>query len=29
RYGDTADLARASGEKTEQGMLVAGLRFWF
>lgn len=29
RYGDTADLACASGEKAEQGMLVAGLRFWF
>lgn len=29
QYGDTADLTRASGGKTEDGMLVAGIRFWF
>ncbi|MCK0153706.1 copper resistance protein B [Alcanivorax sp. S6407] len=29
QYGDTADFTRASGGKTEEGMLVAGIRFWF
>jgi copper resistance protein B len=28
-YGDTADIAQANGEKTEQGIIVAGLRIWF
>jgi len=28
-YGDTADIAQANGEKTEQGIIVAGLRVWF
>ncbi|MZR64489.1 copper resistance protein B [Alcanivorax sp. DP30] len=29
QYGDTADLTRASGGKTEEGMFVAGVRLWF
>ncbi|MCG8392853.1 MAG: copper resistance protein B [Pseudomonadales bacterium] len=29
QYGDTADKSRARGEKTEEGIVVAGLRFWF
>ncbi len=29
QYGDTADLTRNAGGKTEEGMLVAGIRFWF
>lgn len=29
QYGDTADLTRAAGGKTEEGSVVAGIRFWF
>ena len=29
RFGETADLARASGEKTRSTRYVAGVRFWF
>ena len=29
KYGATADLARAAGERTEESRWVAGLRFWF
>lgn len=28
-FGDTADLAREEGEKTEQGQWVIGIRAWF
>lgn len=29
RFGQTADLARASGEPTRSTRYVAGVRFWF
>ncbi|WP_231883963.1 copper resistance protein B, partial [Alcanivorax sp. HI0044] len=29
QYGDTADMTRAAGGKTEEGTVVAGIRFWF
>ena len=29
KYGGTANYARAAGEATEEGRLVAGARFWF
>ncbi len=29
QYGDTADFTRAAGGKTEEGMVVAGIRLWF
>ncbi|WP_323773326.1 copper resistance protein B [Alcanivorax sp.] len=29
QYGDTADMTRAAGGKTEEGSLVAGIRVWF
>lgn len=29
KYGQTADYARAAGEKTSEATWVAGLRFWF
>lgn len=29
KFGDTADLARAEGEESEELSVVAGLRFWF
>jgi copper resistance protein B len=29
QYGDTADITRAAGGKTEEGSAVAGIRVWF
>jgi len=29
RFGDTADLRRAAGERTNETQAVAGVRFWF
>lgn len=29
RYGETADLARAAGEPTDETRWMAGIRFWF
>jgi copper resistance protein B len=29
KYGNTADFSRAEGEKTEDGQVVVGIRFWF
>jgi copper resistance protein B len=29
KFGQTADLAQAAGEKTRETSFVAGVRFWF
>ena len=29
KYGDTADIARAAGDETNETRVVAGVRFWF